>query len=294
MQVTYRIRLPKSKADILGSKGGAYMRIYTYLHNRYLCPVFSLSLWLLLVKPFLLKAIDDRYAVLVGWETGLRSPIPVYVFPRLQRESSAADVSDADVMKATLRSVYLFPKITKKGEPSFLAPLQSAAFSNRLAVVKGSAGYSDRPFTPHGLVRSMVVYSTFGEYQFIALFLLCRVAMLSFSMLQQLGFQHSRSISTVVGLHCRTSLATWLMTKRSLQILGRASRNCLSHLGSQRSNGFLISRLRMSACTLPALTSSSSVFSNLLHTLCMPQLENASLQLLIKMPSISLQNTFHL
>lgn len=61
LQATYRIRIPKNKADILGSKGGAFMRVYTYLHNRYLCPVFALSLWLLLARPFLEKSINVRF-----------------------------------------------------------------------------------------------------------------------------------------------------------------------------------------------------------------------------------------
>lgn len=73
LHVTFRIHIPKSKADILGTKGGAFMRIYTYLHNRYLCPVFALSLWLLLVRPLLEKSIRERYAELVGQAIALRS-----------------------------------------------------------------------------------------------------------------------------------------------------------------------------------------------------------------------------
>lgn len=72
----------------------------------------------------------------------------------LQKKSLPDDTSDADVMKATLRSVYLFPRITKKGEPSFLVPLKSAAASERLAELRELANLSAFAFTLHGIVSS--------------------------------------------------------------------------------------------------------------------------------------------
>jgi hypothetical protein len=69
---TLRIRIPKSKADIMGTKGGALMRIYAALTNRYLCPVYVLSLWLLFCQPFLEKAIADLFNELV--RDSLRCP----------------------------------------------------------------------------------------------------------------------------------------------------------------------------------------------------------------------------
>jgi hypothetical protein len=63
--VALRAFLDKAKHDILGTMGGAMMRAYPYLHNRYLCPVFMLSLWLLLIEPYLQKAYDDMFKAMV-------------------------------------------------------------------------------------------------------------------------------------------------------------------------------------------------------------------------------------
>lgn len=157
LQATFRIHIPKSKADILGTKGGAFMRVYPYLHNRYLCPVYALSLWLLLVRPFLEKAVNERFITLVSVVcVALAQGRSIQLLHATQRATLPAATSDEDVMKATLRSVYVFPRITKKGEPSFLVPLKSSAASERLAELRTRANYGDRPFTFHGIVSEWV------------------------------------------------------------------------------------------------------------------------------------------
>lgn len=73
---------------------------------------------------------------------------------KLLQKALFPEMSDTDVMSLTLRSVYLFPRITKKGEPTFLHPLKPATAAERLVELRTAAGFEDRAFTAHGLVSN--------------------------------------------------------------------------------------------------------------------------------------------
>lgn len=136
-----RFFLPKQKGDPLGSNGGAYMRSYLQRYNVYLCSTFVVCLWLLVAKPFIMKAFADE-------------------FRRLRQDADAAytarkrssEATDAEITALALRNLYLFPHITPSGHLVFTKAMTHAAATANLAEVRSAAGFSGRDFTWHGLV----------------------------------------------------------------------------------------------------------------------------------------------
>lgn len=157
--VSLRFFLDKAKHDVLGTKGGARMRAYPHLHNRYLCPVFATCLWLLLCEPYLQKAYDDSFATMVSG-SGISAPCEanwgaIFVSPlrctwQIQADK---DATDDDISNRVLRSLHLFPNTNKKGELLFLESTTADTISSRLDKLLELCGYEDRNFSMHGIVR---------------------------------------------------------------------------------------------------------------------------------------------
>ena len=147
--VCIRFFLPKQKGDPLGSNGGAYMPSYPQRFNRYLCPAFVVSLWLLIIRPFLMQAYDAVYARL-----------------RAKADSDFTErfcsrrATDAEISALALHELYFFPHMDPAGNFDFTRPMKSDAAAANLASVREEAGFGARAFSWHGMVSGSRIHSS--------------------------------------------------------------------------------------------------------------------------------------
>ena len=147
---------------------------YPQLFNRYVCPVFVTSAWLLVARPYLQSQYDTELGRL--------------------RAKAAADLSagrrkqaatEEELTDLALHGLYLFPHITSAGQLDFTKPMTHAAATKHLTELRVFADMKDYAFTWHGVVSSASPHSR-GERSHVFLLqlfpsLCCRGAMRCFS-----------------------------------------------------------------------------------------------------------------
>ena len=140
LQAVLRFFLPKHKADRLGSNGGAAMRAYPNFYNQYLDPTLAITLWLLLMRPYIEQAVDAEC-----------KRIRVAAEAQVAAKGGKMPSDDA-IYKKALNNIYLFPRLSGSGTPDFTKPVETAVASSILKLIKEAAGFAARAFTFHGVV----------------------------------------------------------------------------------------------------------------------------------------------
>lgn len=162
----FRIFIPKTKGDPLGSNGGAAMRAVSYwlgisvaswcpslhfvvqypqMYNSYLCPQLALSLYFLICRPYITAAYDQQFDHFMSEES-----------EHFTAKRRATRPSTEEIEARALRSLYLFPLIDAAGTMHFTEPSKSDTVRRYLGQVAEEAGYGDRGFTWHGVVSVFV------------------------------------------------------------------------------------------------------------------------------------------